>query len=92
MTEGDKPDAGKIEFPCQIGIKAMGRQSEDFSRTVRDIVAMHVEGEAIVEVRIRSSRAGKYIAVTCEVQLENREQMEAIYTAMFEHPDILMTL
>lgn len=92
MTTEDQPEAGKLEFPCQIGIKAMGRQSESFSQTVREIVAMHVDDENIIEVRIRSSRAGKYLAVTCEVRLNDREQMEAIYAAMFEHPDILMTL
>lgn len=92
MSDEEKTEAGKLEFPCQIGIKAMGRQSEGFSQTVKDIVAMHVDDEAIIEIRIRSSRAGKYLSVTCEVQLEDRDQMEAIYAAMFEHPDILMTL
>jgi putative lipoic acid-binding regulatory protein len=92
VSDGEKANAGKLQFPCQIGIKAMGRQSEGFSRTVKELVAMHVEADAIIEIRIRSSRAGKYIAVTCEVRLEDRDQMEAIYAAMFDHPDILMTL
>ena len=92
MSDGEKAEAGKLQFPCQIGIKAMGRQSEQFAQIVKDVVAMHVDDDAIGEVRIRSSGAGKYLSVTCEVQLKDREQMEAIYAAMFEHPDILMTL
>jgi len=92
VSDEENAEAGKLEFPCQIGIKAMGRQTEQFAEIVKAVVAMHVNDDAIVEVRIRSSSAGKYLSVTCEVQLEDREQMEAIYAAMFEHPDILMTL
>lgn len=92
MSQDPDVEQGKLSFPCQIGIKAMGRQSEAFPESVKEIIAMHVEEDALVEVRIRSSKAGKYLSVTCEVRLDNRDQMEAIYTAMHEHPDILMTL
>lgn len=84
--------AGKLNFPCTIGIKAMGRQTVDFERTVIEIVAAHVGEESIIEVRCRESRGGKFHSITCEVKLENREEMEAIYQTMFDHPDILMTL
>jgi putative lipoic acid-binding regulatory protein len=92
MITEERADPGKLTFPCQIGIKAMGRQSEQFPGTVKAILAMHVEADAIIEVRIRNSKAGKFLSVTCEVMLQNRQQMEAIYAAMFDHPDILMTL
>ena len=92
MTGQHEGENGKLSFPCQIGIKAMGRQSQEFADTVRSLVARHVEEEAILEVRVRTSRAGKYLSVTCEVRLEHRGQMEAIYADMFDHPDVLMTL
>ena len=91
MSEGSA-EAGKLSFPCQLGIKAMGRQADDFEHKVKELVASHVENDAIIEVRCRESRNGNYHSVTCEVRLENREQMEAIYQSMFDHPDILMTL
>lgn len=92
MTETDKEEAGKLTFPCTIGIKAMGHQAENFERMVKEIVISHAGPDAIVEVRCRESSGGKFHSVTCEVMLENREQMEAIYQTMFDHPDILMTL
>lgn len=90
-TEGEE-EQGKLSFPCTIGIKAMGRQAEDFERTVIEIVARHIGEDSIIEVKCRESSTGKYHSVTCEVKLENRQEMEAIYQAMFDHPDILMTL
>ncbi|MEN8710766.1 MAG: DUF493 domain-containing protein [Arenicellales bacterium] len=83
---------GKLSFPCSIGIKAMGRMTEDFESTVVEIVAGHVGEESIIEVKCRESSGGKFHSVTCEVKLETRQEMEAIYQAMYDHPDILMTL
>lgn len=92
MTEKNEEEPGKLSFPCTIGIKAMGRQADDFEHKVKDIVASHTEPGDIVEVRCRESSNGKFHSVTCEVRLENREQMEAIYQTLHDHPDILMTL
>ena len=92
MTDKNEEELGKLSFPCTIGIKAMGRQADDFEHKVKDIVASHTEPGAIVEVRCKESTSGNYHSVTCEVKLESREQMEAIYQTMHDHPDILMTL
>ena len=92
MTDDREQERGKLSFPCTIGIKAMGRQADDFEHKVKTLIASHVEEDAIIEVSCRESRSGNYHSVTCEVRLDNREQMEAIYQSMFDHPDILMTL
>ena len=92
MSANQEQEKGKLSFPCTIGIKAMGRQADDFENMVRELVASHVDSEAIIEVRCRESNKGNYHSVTCEVRLENRQQMEAIYQSMHDHPDILVTL
>ena len=51
MTDKNDEELGKLSFPCTIGIKAMGRQADDFEHKVKDIVASHTEPGAIVEVR-----------------------------------------
>jgi putative lipoic acid-binding regulatory protein len=83
---------GKLEFPCLVGIKAFGHSSDDFADLVTTLVATHAGETAIVDVRVRDSRGGNYLSVTCDVYLQSRAQMEAIYLAMHEHPDVLMTL
>ncbi len=92
MTDKKDEEPGKLSFPCTIGIKAMGHQAHDFEHKIKELVASHTGHEAIVEVRCKESRNGKFHSVTCEVKLENREQMEAIYQTLHDHPDILMTL
>lgn len=91
MNDQSEP-LGKLEFPCRVGIKAFGQSSEDFAGLVTALVARHAGEAAIVEVRVRDSRGGKYLSVTCEVHLQSRSQMEAIYLDMHEHPAVLMTL
>ncbi len=92
MTDKKDEELGKLSFPCTIGIKAMGHQAADFEHKIKELVASHTGHEAIVGVRCKESRSGNFHSVTCEVKLENREQMEAIYQTMHDHPDILMTL
>jgi len=92
MADKKNEELGKLSFPCTIGIKAMGHQADDFEHTVKEIVASHTEVGAIIEVRCRESKSGNFHSVTCEVRLQNRGQMEAIYQTMHDHPDILMTL
>ncbi|NOY16702.1 MAG: DUF493 domain-containing protein [Gammaproteobacteria bacterium] len=92
MTDKKDEESGRLSFPCTLGIKAMGRQAENFEHMVKEMVSRHTGPDAIIEVRCRESHSGKYYAVTCEVKIENREQMEAIYQTMHDHPDILMTL
>lgn len=92
MTDKKDEEPGNLSFPCTIGIKAMGRQADDFEDKVKEIVASHTEAGAIVEVRCRESNSGNFHSVTCEVRLHSREQMEAIYQTMHDHPDILITL
>jgi len=92
MIDKKDEELGKLSFPCTIGIKAMGHQADDFEDKVKDIVASHAEAGAIVEVRCKESKSGNFHSVTCEVRLQNRAQMEAIYQTMHDHPDILLTL
>jgi len=81
-----------FEFPCRLGIKAMGREGAGFAQLVEEIVAAEVGQGAILAVSTRDSRGGNYLAVTVEVVLGNRAEMEAIYATLNAHPDILMTL
>ena len=92
IASKDDDEKGKLSFPCTIGIKAMGRMTETFESTVVEIVAGHVGEDSIIAVKCRESSGGKFHSITCEVKLESRQEMEAIYQAMFDHPDILMTL
>jgi uncharacterized protein len=81
-----------LEFPCAFSIKAMGLASDDFDAVVVEIVRRHVEDLHEGAVSTRPSSGGKYSAVTVTIQATSRMQLDAIYQALTDHPDVLMAL
>lgn len=81
-----------LEFPCQFAIKAMGKTSADFDAVVVEIVRRHVSDIHEGAISSRSSKAGTYTSVTVMIEATSREQLDAIYQGLTEHPDVLMAL
>lgn len=81
-----------LEFPCQFAIKAMGKNSQDFDAVVVEIIRRHVSDIHEGAVTSRPSKAGTYMAVTVMIEATSREQLDAIYQGLTDHPDVLMAL
>jgi len=81
-----------LEFPCQIAIKAMGKNRDNFDAIVVEIVRRHVSDIREGAVTSRPSRAGTYTAVTVMIEATSREQLDAIYQGLTDSPDVLMAL
>ncbi|MCQ8105638.1 DUF493 domain-containing protein [Methylomonas sp. SURF-2] len=81
-----------LEFPCQFAIKAMGKTRDDFDAIVVEIVRRYVGDIREGAVSSRPSKAGNYTSVTVMIEATSREQLDAIYQSLFDHPDVLMTL
>lgn len=81
-----------LEFPCQFAIKAMGKSRDDFDAIVVEIVRRYVGDIREGAVSSRPSKAGNYTSVTVMIEATSREQLDAIYQSLFDHPDVLMTL
>ena len=81
-----------LEFPCDWPVKAFGPGTEAFELAVVAIVRRHVSDLNENAVSTRPSRAGKYRAVTVNIRAESRAQLEAIYTDLRAHPDVVMVL
>ena len=41
---------------------------------------------------MRPSRQGKYLSVTCVVRATSRQQLDALYQELCDHPDVVMVL
>lgn len=89
MSEQQPPG---MAFPCRFRIKAMGLDENDFDLLVVQIIRRHcpVIGEGAVSTR--SSRNGKYLSVTVEIEAQSREQLDAIYDDLTAHERVLMRL
>lgn len=97
-----------IEYPCDFPIKIMGRvgpsadapagaamleqRRQDFTQAVLMIVKRHAldYDEANLEARI--SRKNTYLSLTCTIRAVSREQLDALYQELCDHPTVVMVL
>jgi putative lipoic acid-binding regulatory protein len=86
------PDGSALAFPCDFPIKVMGRKERGFAQTVTDIVRRHAPDFDPSTVEMRPSRQGTYLSVTCVVRATSREQLDALYRELCDHPTVVMVL
>jgi uncharacterized protein len=80
-----------LEFPCPFAIKAMGKNNLEFDLLVIEIVRRHVP-EDEKAVTTRPSKDGNYLAVTVLIEATSKQQLDAIYQDLSDHPHVLMAL
>ena len=94
MTEGLPlpEESSALAFPCDFPIKVMGRKEPRFAQAITDIVRKHAPDFEPATVEMRPSRQGKYLSVTCTVRATSREQLDALYRELCDHPAVVMVL
>jgi len=85
-------DSSPPAFPCDFPIKVMGRKQPGFAQAVTDIVAKHAPDFDRATVALRPSRQGRYLSITCVVCATSREQLDALYQELCDHPSVVMVL
>lgn len=85
-------DKTLLEFPCQFAIKAMGRNGLELDMLVIEIVRRHIPDLYEHKVTTRPSKDGNYLAVTVLIQASSKQQLDAIYQDLSDHPQVLMAL
>jgi uncharacterized protein len=85
-------DGSPLAFPCDFPIKVMGRKEPRFVQTITSIVRKHAPDFDAATVGMRPSRQGKYLSVTCVVRATSREQLDALYQELCDHPSVVMVL
>jgi uncharacterized protein len=81
-----------LDFPCDFPIKVMGRKAPGFAQTITEIVRRHAPDFDPASVEMRPSRQGRYLSVTCVVRATSREQLDALYQELCDHPWVVMVL
>lgn len=85
-------EAAPLAFPCAFPIKVMGRRDGGFAQGVLEIVRRHAPDFEASSVEMRPSRKGKYLSVTCVVNATSREQLDALYQELCDHPSVVLVL
>jgi len=70
----------------------MGRKQPRFVQAVTGVVRKHAPDFDAATVEMRPSRQGRYLSVTCVVRATSREQLDALYQELCDHPDVVMVL
>lgn len=81
-----------LAFPCPFPIKVLGRREAGFAQQVTAIVLHHAPDFEPASVEMRPSREGKYLSLTCTVRATSREQLDALYRELCDHPAVVMVL
>ena len=85
-------DESVMSFPCSFPIKLMGRETDEFRRTVRKLVEKHTGPLEDDAGESSLSRNGRFVSVTITVVAESREQLDNIYRDATAHDDVIMAL
>jgi uncharacterized protein len=81
-----------ISYPTDFPIKVMGKKEKRFASTVLGIVRKHAPDFDAATMELRPSRQGTYLSVTCVIRATSREQLDALYRDLCDHPSVVMVL
>jgi putative lipoic acid-binding regulatory protein len=81
-----------IQYPTDFPIKVMGRREPRLVQTIVGIVQRHAPDFDPVTVEMRASKKNSYLSVTCTVRATSREQLDALYQDLCDHPSVVMVL
>ena len=85
-------DSSLIEYPCEFPLKIMGLTQAGFAQAVLAVVNRHVPDFDGVTMAMKTSKHGKYLSITCVINATSREQLDALYQELCDHPMVAMVL
>jgi putative lipoic acid-binding regulatory protein len=81
-----------LAFPCEFPIKIMGKTQAGFAQAVMEVVRRHAPDYDPATLQMRPSREGRYLSLTCTIRAISREQLDALYRELCDHPMVAMVL
>jgi putative lipoic acid-binding regulatory protein len=81
-----------LAYPCEFPMKIMGRREGGFAQEVMEIVLRHAPDFQPASMEMRPSRKGKYLSLTVTINATSREQLDALYQELCDHPTVVMVL
>jgi putative lipoic acid-binding regulatory protein len=79
-------------FPAAHVLIAMGPASEEFRESLLQALLAAGARRTATAIEFRLSRAGRYQSVHIEVEVDSREELEALYLVIKAHPDVVYRL
>ena len=89
---GNGAPASLIDYPCDFPLKILGHSQPGFAQAVLAMVKRHAPDFDDTTLAMKASKKGKYLSVTCVIRATSREQLDALYQELCDHPMIVMVL
>jgi putative lipoic acid-binding regulatory protein len=86
------PEASLIEYPCDFPLKILGNTQPGFAQVILGVVKKHAPDFDDATLAMKTSKKGKYLSVTCVIRATSREQLDALYQELCDHPMVVMVL
>ena len=86
------PDPSLIQYPSEFPIKIMGHTRPGFAQAIVEVVKRHAADFEDATLEMKSSKHGKYLSITCTINATSREQLDALYKELCDHPMVVMVL
>ena len=81
------------EFPHAMQLKVMGAADAPLEQALIESLSTHLDDfDAASHLTSKPSSKGTFVSFTAQVTMRNREQVEAIYTALNACPHVKMTI
>jgi putative lipoic acid-binding regulatory protein len=85
-------DTQLIEYPCDFPVKILGETQAGFAQAVLEVVKRHAPDFDGATLELRASKRRKYLSVTCVIRATSRNQLDALYRDLCDHPMVVMVL
>ena len=85
-------DPSLLEYPCEFPIKIMGHTQTGFAQAMLDVVQRHAPDFDGARLEMKTSKHGKYLSLTCTINATSRDQLDALYKELCDHPMVVMVL
>ncbi len=86
------PEPSLIEYPSDFPLKILGHTQPGFAQAVLAVVKRHAPDFEDASLTMKASKKGKYLSVTCVIRATSREQLDALYQELCDHPMVVMVL
>ncbi len=81
-----------LGYPCEFPIKVFGQSQQGFAQAVMEVVLRHDPSFQSGTMQLKNSGKARYISLTCTVLATSREQLNALYQELCDHPMVVMVL
>lgn len=81
-----------IDYPSDFPLKIFGQQNAGFAQAVLEVVTKHDPTFVAASMEMRASKTARYVSLTCTITATSREQLDAVYQELCDHPMVVMVL